>query len=338
MEKITVAQVGFGGAGKRRVKALLKDERAILVGVADASPAALAAVPSLCGSEVKTYTSYEQLIEELQPQAVIVSAPNYLHQAVATFALSHQADVLCEKPFGLDAEAVIACIKAAQHNQKFLKIATNYLHFPTVQLAKSVIRAGEIGAIKKIHFIVGHNRAKSLPEWFLTPPLSGGGALKDVGSHALILLLDLLAIDDDEITQVNCQLDFQPAEAAVEISAACELSSAAGKDITFVSTWNAQEAFQYTLKVEGEAGWLSIENPDLILIQRKGSNSVENHSYTTDSDYSWLLDTQTFVDSIQHRDASAALSNLALKCAQVTEALYLSWRKRNPVEFAVTEE
>lgn len=333
-----MAQVGFGSAGKRRVKALLKDERVALVGIADANPATLAAASTLCGSEVNTYTSYEQLIEELQPQAVIVSAPNYLHQAIATFALSHQADVLCEKPFGLDSEAVIACMEAAQRNQKFLKIATNYLHFPTVQLAKSVISAGEIGAIRKIHFTVGHNRATSLPEWFLTPPLSGGGALKDVGSHALILLLDLLAIDGDKIAQVSCQLEFQPAESAVEVSATCALSSAAGKDITFVSTWNAQEAFQYNLRVEGEAGWLSIENPDLILVQRKGSNSVENYSYTTDSDYSWWLDTQAFVGCIQHRDLSVASSSLGLRCAQVTEALYQSWRNRSPVEFAAAKE
>ena len=110
--------------------------------------------------------------------------PNALHAEQSIAALAAGKHVLCEKPMATtsaDAEAMLA---AAARHDRLLLVLHPWRHHPAVIAVRDAIAAGELGRVVRTHGYGVH--ADWGPSgWFTDPALAGGGALVDMGIHAI---------------------------------------------------------------------------------------------------------------------------------------------------------
>ncbi len=129
-------------------------------------------------------TSIESLFEESKTDAVVIATPNKFHAPIAISSMEHGMDVLIEKPVAMSTvEGLQIQHVGAQTNRIVMvghmwrsDVETIYLR---EQIAKEVL-----GSIIKTK---GYGIHKDWgPEgWFVQKDLSGGGALIDMGVHAI---------------------------------------------------------------------------------------------------------------------------------------------------------
>lgn len=140
----------------------------------------------------RVFNDYHRLLE-MKLDAVSVCTPTYLHAEAAIAALEAGSHVLCEKPMALNAAQAEQVISVAKRSGKILMMAFNNRFREDTQALKRMIEAGALG---EIYFArAGWLRRRGIPGrggWFTTKAMAGGGALIDIGVHALDLALWLM--------------------------------------------------------------------------------------------------------------------------------------------------
>jgi len=138
------------------------------------------------------YTDVTQMLREVEPDIVSICTPNNTHTQLAMQALQAGAHVICEKPLALHyAETKMLYDLAA--SQKRLLVACQTSRFTRPYFAaKEYVDEGLMGRI--YYAEIDRIRRRGMPTWgtFHKKSASGGGALADIGVHALDALLWIL--------------------------------------------------------------------------------------------------------------------------------------------------
>ncbi|WP_233095959.1 Gfo/Idh/MocA family protein [Alicyclobacillus sp. SO9] len=131
----------------------------------------------------KVYSSYEDLLDSPDIDAVYIPLPNHLHAKWSIEAAKRGKHVLCEKPAALTADETRAMVEAANQHSVLWMEAFMYQFHPQWQRVGEIIDSGEIGDVKLIeaHFSFKLDRPGDI-RW---DPAKGGGSLYDVGSYAV---------------------------------------------------------------------------------------------------------------------------------------------------------
>jgi D-xylose 1-dehydrogenase (NADP+, D-xylono-1,5-lactone-forming) len=129
------------------------------------------------------YTSYDELLDDPNVQAVYIPLPNSLHKEWAMKALSRGKHVLCEKPIALNADECAAMIQCAEQNGVLLMEAFMYRYTDRTRKVEEIIQSGEIGEIKFIDSVFRFHLNR--PNTIKIQPELGGGSLYDVGCYPL---------------------------------------------------------------------------------------------------------------------------------------------------------
>ena len=137
-----------------------------------------------------TYADYRDLLARERPDVVSVCSPNVFHAEQAIAALQAGAHVLLEKPMALSLTEARAIAVAAEAAERSVMIGFSHRLYRGNQKVKALIEAGTIGAPFMVRVRFAHNGpfpgwAKS--DWFYDPARAGGGALLDMGIHAIDL-------------------------------------------------------------------------------------------------------------------------------------------------------
>ncbi len=132
----------------------------------------------------RTTTRWEELAEDPEIEATVIATPNALHAPQATACLRAGKHVLVEKPMATSVEECDAMIGAARESGAFLMVAHCWRFRDEVRAVRDRIAAGELGEVVKTRGYGVH--AKWGPSgWFTDSALAGGGALVDMGVHAI---------------------------------------------------------------------------------------------------------------------------------------------------------
>jgi predicted dehydrogenase len=137
----------------------------------------------------KVFTDYKDLLKE-DLDAVSVCTPNVFHAPVALAAFKRGLHVLCEKPMATTAADAQAMARAARKAKRVLMVAHQSRFRNESQTLKKFIDRGRLGDI--FYARAGYVRRRGIPgagSWFTTKAMAGGGALIDIGVHALDLVL-----------------------------------------------------------------------------------------------------------------------------------------------------
>ena len=184
--KVGAAIVGLGWPGIQHLKGYIADPRSEVIAVCDLDQGHAQEV----ATEYKiprVYTNHLEMLENSDIDAVSVCLPNFLHAPISIDALSAGKHVLCEKPPARSAQEAKAMADAAAENDKTLMYALVQRFDGSTQTLKQLVREGELG---EIYFgKAGYVRRRGVPVgregWFVDKERSGGGALIDIGVHAL---------------------------------------------------------------------------------------------------------------------------------------------------------
>ena len=184
--EVRTAVVGLGWPGIQHLKGYIADSRSEVIAVCDLDKTHAEEV----ASEYKIqhiYTNHLEMLENSDIDAVSVCLPNFLHAPISIDALNAGKHVLCEKPPARSAQEAKAMADAASENGKTLMYALVQRFGGNAQRLKQLVTAGELG---DIYFgKAAYVRRRGIPigkeGWFVDRERSGGGALIDIGVHAL---------------------------------------------------------------------------------------------------------------------------------------------------------
>jgi predicted dehydrogenase len=166
-------------------------------------------------------TEWEALARDPEVDAVVIGTPNALHAPQTVAALEAGKHVLVEKPMATTVAECDRMIAASRASGAALMVAHCWRFHADVRATRDRISAGELGEVVKTRGYGVH--AGSGPSgWFVDPALAGGGALPDMGVHAIDTARFLLgdpdpvrvcatvgtrygdyAVDDDDILLIS---------------------------------------------------------------------------------------------------------------------------------------
>jgi predicted dehydrogenase len=129
-------------------------------------------------------TDWEALAADPDVEAAVVATPNALHAPQTVALLSHGKHVLVEKPMALSVAECDAMIEASRASGAALMVAHCWRFRDEVIALRERIAAGELGEIVKTRGY-GVHAGWGPSGWFTDPALAGGGALVDMGVHAI---------------------------------------------------------------------------------------------------------------------------------------------------------
>lgn len=182
-EQVRVAVIGCGFIGGFHGRALLNTPDAILYAAADVNADTLGAYAKKYGV-ARTSTDPEAFVDDPDIDAVAIGVPNAYHLPLALRYLEAGKHVLIEKPMAMNTEEGLKIAAAAKANDRRLLVGHMWRFDPEMQFLRKAVKDGLLGRIFKtkgygIHILWGPTG------WFSQKKLAGGGALADMGVHAI---------------------------------------------------------------------------------------------------------------------------------------------------------
>ena len=190
--KLRIGLIGTGFMGKAHVFGFTSAPRVFdlpydleLHTVADITAESAARAAAALGF-AKSTADWRQIAEDPDIDVVDITAPNALHKEIALAGIGAGKHVYCEKPLAPTASDAREMAEVAEARGIKTQVGFNYLCNPMLGLAREMISAGELGDIRGYRGIhcEDYMADASKPFTFRHDP-AGGGALADIGSHAL---------------------------------------------------------------------------------------------------------------------------------------------------------
>lgn len=190
-----VGLIGSGFMGKAHALGFLNANRIFDLPVrtepallADASDALAARAAASLGFPRST-GDWRALVDDPAVGIVSITTPNVLHREMALRAIAAGKPVYCEKPLAPTAAEAGEMALAAERAGVVTQVGFNYIKNPMVRLARALVKAGEIGAVRSFRGVHAEDfMADAANPWtWRLDPSGGGGALADIGSHVIAL-------------------------------------------------------------------------------------------------------------------------------------------------------
>jgi len=130
----------------------------------------------------RQYETVEQLLKAGKVDALVIGTPNFLHAPQAIAALKAGVHVMVEKPMAMNAREAEKMLEASAYSGAVLMVAHCWRFDQDVLwLKEQALKLGRI--IRTKGYGVHSNWGPA--GWFTQKALAGGGALADMGIHAL---------------------------------------------------------------------------------------------------------------------------------------------------------
>lgn len=211
--------IGLGSIGKIHLKNCLRLKNARLLSVTDPEKKVLQFARKMGIRNVQV--DYKELLGDRNIDAVIISVPNFLHSECAQRAAEAGKHIFLEKPLArntAEGEQILATAK--RHGVKLMVGYPSRFNRDFIEL-KNKIENGLLGDIQMAYasYIsegpfsprgeVG--RPAPVPSWWFNKELTGGGALLDLGIHAISLFRWYFGevVDAKSFLGYRFQMDFE---------------------------------------------------------------------------------------------------------------------------------
>ncbi|MEO6872756.1 MAG: Gfo/Idh/MocA family oxidoreductase [Chthoniobacterales bacterium] len=178
--------IGAGWPGQQHARVLGAIENAELYACAE-TDAERAQEFNTTYAPRKTFSDYKELLRDAEVNAVVICLPNFLHFPATLAALEAGKHVLCEKPPTLNGSEMIVLREEAARRGLVYFFSRQFRFSASMRMARDLIAQERLG---QIYFAEATwVRSRGIPQgiggWFTEKARSGGGALIDIGIHAL---------------------------------------------------------------------------------------------------------------------------------------------------------
>lgn len=309
MRKVTWGVLGTAGIAKKcTIPGMMKVDNCRRYAIAGRNPEKVAEYVNEFGFE-KGCTSYDELLDDPEVEAVYIPLPNSLHCEWAIKALNKKKHVLCEKPLAVNTAQAEEMIAAAKENGVFLMEAFAYLHSPFITALKKEIDAGTIGDITYMESAFLTKGYADDPENIRVRRDTFGGSIYDVGCYCTSLSqwligeepieIDAAAEFTDQHIDIHTNVVMKyPGGARAAVSCGMCLGGTnridrwtiCGTKGMIVSTeqFNGEGELKYTIYVNGKAEVKTVSVPDnySLEVAQLGRCITENETPYVSNDFS----------------------------------------------------
>jgi D-xylose 1-dehydrogenase (NADP+, D-xylono-1,5-lactone-forming) len=207
----------------------------------------------------KSFSKYQELLDDQEIDAVYIPLPNHLHAKWVMQAAKNGKHVLCEKPSALSAEEARDMLAICRENQVLFMETFMYRFHPQNARVREIIASGEIGDVKLLRSSCSFYLNRREGNYRLRREM-GGGSLYDVGCYCIHAFRMIL---QTEPTKVYVQADLDPTQ-QVDISARGMLEFENGVKAMFDCSMEMTQHMSY--EIIGTKGMVQVPRafrPDL---------------------------------------------------------------------------
>lgn len=157
--KTRYAVVGMGSRGIEMFLVPLEAEykdTAEIAAICDINPKRLEVAKERIGKNVPAYTDFDQMLDEVPCDKVIVATNDAIHHKFIIKALEKGKDVITEKPMTIDEEKCNLILEAEEASKRTVTVTFNYRFSPYNTRVKELLSSGVIGKVHSVDF-----------QWFL---------------------------------------------------------------------------------------------------------------------------------------------------------------------------
>ena len=254
-------QVGLGGWGRDWAKQVIPDIESVeLVGYVDPDASSL----ELLTGDLPRFTSFAKALNELDAEAVVVTAGVAAHVPVVREALRADKHVLVEKPFAPTVAEATELVALAAERGRTLMVSQNYRYFPAPRAVQQLVAQQELGALYQIDVEFrrlsiarpGHPS----PHHAYAQPL-----LDDMSIHHFDLLRFVVG---EPASSIVCRTWNPPASGFAGPPAAAALITVGNVNVSYRGSWVSREARtpwagEWRMAFEkGDVAWTSRDDQD----------------------------------------------------------------------------
>ncbi len=339
--QLGVAIIGAGLIGRKRADALRKFGECRLIVTADINKSSAEELAEQFGGECEG--DWNNVIGRKDVDVIVVATFNSALAPISIGALSSKKHVLCEKPFGRNAQEAKEILSAAIQNGVIVKVGFNHRHHPAIARAKELAALGEVGPLYYLRCRYGHGgRPNFEKEWRADKNLCGGGELLDQGVHVVDLFRWFMGDFEEAFGYVpTCSWNIP-----VEDNAFALFKK--GKQIALMHTSWTQWKNIFSLEIFGEAGYLIVEGlggsygPEKLKIGKRlrskgafiGGVPDEEVIEFNGPDISWEAEWREFLSAIKENRLPLGNGQDGLEANRMIEAVYVSARENRPVKIS----
>ena len=211
-------------------------------------------------------TDWHKIVDDPDINVVSITAPNALHKEMALAAIAAGKHVYCEKPLAPRSEDAREMAEAAARAGVKTQVGFNYICNPIISLAREMIAAGELGEIRSYRGIHAEDyMADANAPWTFRHDPQGGGALADLGSHALATAECLLGPISEVLGDCVTVIDERPSPSGpkpVEVDdiGRAFLRFASGVTGSIEANWIASgRKMQHAFEIYGTKGGIACD-------------------------------------------------------------------------------
>ncbi len=303
MAEVRIGIIGVGVMGSFHFTAVGQLKNCRVTALCDIDPAVLARYRE---SGVELFADSDRLLASGLVDGVIIATPHYSHVPIALAAIERGIHVLVEKPIAVQkSDALRLAAAAAAHPELKLSAMFCLRRIPTNIKLKALLDSGELGAIRRINWIVTEwfrtQRYYDSGTWRATWAGEGGGVLLNQCPHQLDLLQWFFGMPE-RITAKVAFGKYHDIEVEDDVSAILEYPD--GATGIFVASTGEYPGTN-RLEITAERGRLVLEGGKLSFIR----NEVEMSEFcrttllVTGVPEKWLIDIPVNGSNpVMHRD------------------------------------
>ena len=183
------ALVGTGNRGLRMYGAPLSrdfPQIATLVALCDPNRRRLTAAASELAVEVPTFTDFDQMLKEANPDGVVVATMDCTHAQYIVAALRSGKRAISEKPLCTTAEQCRQIVRAAADSSATCQVTHNARYGAAHAAIQAILRSGRLGQVRFIQFDETLDRchgADYFRRWHRHKANSGGLLIHKASHH-----------------------------------------------------------------------------------------------------------------------------------------------------------
>lgn len=327
-KKYRVGVIGAGAIAQAcHLPGYAKNEFVDLVAFADPDPA-IHKEMTKSYDYMTGYAHYLHMLEKEKLDVVSVCTPNKYHADAVIAALGAKCHVLCEKPMAATLKEADAMIEAAKKAKRKLMVGFTHRLFTATQKIKELLDAKALGKPFMIRVRFAHGGpfpgwARS--DWFYNREFAAGGAMLDMGIHAIDLCLWLFG----PATAVTAKAATLIKKIEVDDNALLILEFKSGALGYIEVGWTSKPGFN-GLEIYGTEGSIVCDyNRGLYLVGGKSSAGNDSTSEwrcieRNPTQGGWAIEIAHWIDVIQGNEKLTLDAKAGRNAIEVALAAYKS--------------
>jgi predicted dehydrogenase len=333
-----VAVIGTGYIARRHAAAI-RNGGAELVAAVNWRPEGLARFAAELDVP-RTYGTVEELLAAGDVDAAVICTPNALHAEQAEALLRAGLHVLVEKPMAANARQAERMVAAAERSRRTLMVAHCWRYDSEAMHLRACVAAGELGDVVRTRGY-GIHTGWGPGGWFADPQLAGGGALADMGVHALDTARFLLG--DPRAASVYAHIGTHYGQGAVDDTALLLVTWDTGAVTYIEAGWRHPhtDGPAAATQLYGTEGFGQLF-PTMLKVKRHGRTTELRPSFPQRTDHTpqTMYDRQmaAFLHAARTGEPASPGPDDGLEIMRIVDAAYESGRTGAVVQLLSTRE